>query len=67
MDLEYFIIRLDIGIPMRNPALPQGAQWIFQSRELYEAEGLAVFGPDYKSKMPNPFVPAFHFGIGYPF
>ncbi len=67
MDLEYFIIRLDVGIPMRNPALPKGAQWIFQSRALYEAEGLAVFGPDYKTKMPNPFVPAFHFGIGYPF
>tara|TARA_B110000285_G_C15140597_1_gene630522 strand:+ start:51 stop:2660 length:2610 start_codon:yes stop_codon:yes gene_type:complete len=67
MDLEYFIIRLDIGVPMRNPALPEGAQWIFQSRALYEAEGLATFGPDYKTKMPNPFVPAFHFGIGYPF
>ena len=26
MDLEYFIIRLDVGIPMRNPALPKGAQ-----------------------------------------
>ena len=35
-DLGFFVIRVDLGIPLRNPALPEGAQWIFQSRAAYE-------------------------------
>jgi outer membrane protein assembly factor BamA len=67
MDLDFFILRLDFGIPLTNPALPQGARWIFQSRDPYYAEGLEKFGISYKSFMPKPFTPNVHFGIGYPF
>ena len=67
MDLDFFILRLDFGLPLTNPALPQGAKWIFQSRDPYYAEGLAKFGASYKSFMPKPFTPNVHFGIGYPF
>ena len=67
MDLDFFIVRVDIGIPLRNPALPQGAQWVFQSRQPYYDEGLAFFGTNFEQILPNPFIPAFHFGIGYPF
>jgi hypothetical protein len=67
MDLDFFILRLDFGIPLTNPALPQGARWIFQSRDPYYAEGLEKFGASYKSFMPKPFTPNVHFGIGYPF
>ncbi|MCH2230161.1 MAG: outer membrane protein assembly factor [Crocinitomicaceae bacterium] len=68
MDLEYFIVRIDMGFPIMNPALPEGAKWIFQSRHKYYAEGIAEFGVDkYESYMPLPFIPTFHFGIGYPF
>lgn len=67
LDLQYFIIRLDLGVPIYNPALPKSARWIFNSREAYYAEGLAVFGPDYKEYLPSPFLPKVHFGIGYPF
>lgn len=67
MDLEYFIIRVDLGIPIRNPALPSGAQWIWQSRQPYVDEGKQVFGADYAEILPLPFIPALHFGIGYPF
>ena len=66
-DFDFFIIRADLGIPLRNPALPNGAQWIFQSREPYYAEGEAVFGTEYEKYLPLPFVPQLHFGIGYPF
>ena len=67
MDLDYFIVRVDIGMPMKNPALPKGAQWFFQPRQPYYDEGIAVFGSDYGAYLPLPFIPAFHFGIGYPF
>jgi len=67
LDLDYLIIRLDMGIPLRNPALPDHAKWIFQSRQAYYDEGLAKFGAGYESILPLPFIPALHFGIGYPF
>lgn len=67
MDFDFFVVRVDLGFPIRNPALPQGAQWIFQSREPYYAEGLETFGPNYASRLPLPFAPQLHFGIGYPF
>lgn len=68
LDLDFFIVRVDLGIPIMNPALPQGAKWIWQSRQPYYDEGIAEFGdPAYKALMPRPFVPQLHFGIGYPF
>lgn len=67
LDFSFFVLRLDFGLPINNPALPKNAQWIFQSRQPYYDEGQAVFGNDYKAKMPRPFLPAVNFGIGYPF
>ncbi len=68
VDLSFFVIRVDIGFPITNPALPQGAKWIFQSRQAYYEEGIAVFGiENYKKEMPKPFLPTLSFGIGFPF
>lgn len=67
LDFGFFVIRLDLGVPLNNPALPAGAQWIFQSRQAYYDEGLAKFGYNYKTLMPRPFTPSLNFGIGYPF
>lgn len=67
LDFSFFVVRVDVGVPFTNPALPRGSRWIFQSRQPYYDEGIAVFGEQYKSKMPRPFVPSLQFGIGYPF
>lgn len=68
VDLDFLVLRLDVGLPFRNPALPESSRWIFQSREAYEQEGIEVFGEDkYKELMPNPFSPQIHIAIGYPF
>ena len=67
LDFGFFVLRLDLGVPLNNPALPTGAQWIFQSRQPYYDEGLAKFGYNYKKMMPKPFTPSLNFGIGYPF
>lgn len=66
VDLDFFIIRLDLGIPLSNPALPQGSRWIFQSREAFKQELANTPGIDL-STVPKPFTPVLSFGIGYPF
>ena len=80
VDLDYFIVRVDLGFPVYNPAYSQGARWTFQdigSRETYIQEGIDRFilpGDTPESAreraiyyLPKPFWPTLHFGIGYPF
>ena len=67
MDLEYFIIRVDLGIPIRNPALPSGENWIFQKKDLFRTEAEAVYGSDWQIETPTLYLPNIHLGIGYPF
>lgn len=67
LDFGFFVIRLDVGVPINNPSLPKGAQWIFQSRQAYYDEGAVKFGSNYKKLIPRPFSPSLNFGIGYPF
>ena len=58
MDLDFFVIRLDVGIPIRNPAIQMNDSdndfkpWIFQS---------------YKGNEKRFFDYQFNLGIGYPF
>jgi outer membrane protein assembly factor BamA len=77
MDLDFFIVRLDFGFPIYNPAFAQGAKWVFQDmlsktdfRKTYYQEGMDHFGmtlDQVKKIMPKPFLPTINFGIGYPF
>lgn len=74
MDLEFFILRLDIGFPIFDPAFADGARWVFQdfkTRETYYQEGMQHFNmslDQVKAIMPRPFLPNYlNFGIGYPF
>lgn len=77
LDFTFLIVRLDFGIPLRNPTLPKSAQWIFQDDAPYIQEAIDKWGIDpstgdyyYKSErinFPNPFQPQFHIAIGYPF
>jgi len=58
MDLDFFVIRLDVGIPIRNPAIQMNdadnefKPWIFDS---------------YKGNEKQFFDYQFNLGIGYPF
>ena len=68
IDLDFLILRFDLGIPLRNPALPDGAKWILQSRDPYIQEGIDTFGEeDYERLLPKPFRPILQIGIGLPF
>jgi outer membrane protein insertion porin family len=74
MDLDYFILRLDVGFPIFDPAFADGARWVFQdfkTRQTYYNEGMQHFNMNLdqvKAIMPRPFLPNYlNFGIGYPF
>ncbi len=74
MDLDFFILRLDVGFPIFDPAFADGARWVFQdfkTRETYYQEGMQHFNmtlDQVKEIMPRPFLPNYlNFGIGYPF
>ncbi len=74
LDLDFFVIRLDVGCPIYNPAYTDGARWVFQdmkTRATYYSEGETFFGKtneEVRKIMPKPFPINFlNFGIGYPF
>lgn len=76
IDFNFLILRLDLGIPLRKPALPDNARWIFQDKTPYFEEAIDEWGTNpstgeyiYEERdlLPNPFQPQFHIGIGYPF
>lgn len=62
-DFDYFIVRVDLGFPIHNPALPLGERWIFQKHSKFNDDLIKY---NITSK-PTPFKPFLSFGIGYPF
>ena len=52
VDLNFFIIRLDMGVPLRKPNLPELERWFFQQKN---------------GTIKNFINPVFNIGIGYPF
>lgn len=53
-DLDFVLIRADVGVKLRDPSLPEGSKWIRNWSDYYDrTEGGRIF--------------AFVVGIGYPF
>ena len=74
LDLDFFIIRFDLGFKLNNHTLPKGSRWFYQSQDAYEQELIDTFGSAdiverlrSENKIPSAFSPKLHFGIGYPF
>ena len=73
-DFDYFVIRIDLGFPIHNPALPEGERWLFQKHTAFNNE-VTQFLKDHTDMTldalnkidTTPFKPRFSFGIGYPF
>lgn len=66
-DLDFFIFRLDFAYPIRQPNLPDGEKWFFQTKPItnqwlydYAERTGGVYRP-FKSKL------IVNIGIGYPF
>lgn len=56
-DFTFVLIRLDLGFQIRDPALPEGERWVFQSKDTYNQTA----SQDYSLRQ------TLNFGIGYPF
>jgi len=66
LDFDFFIVRMDLAVPLHNPYMYEGERWIWQSRTLYDAE-VADLPVWYTSSLSTPFRPRVNIGIGYPF
>lgn len=68
LDLSFFIIRVDLGIPLYNPSFPKGEQWIWDNdRPQWHQELESTYGDNWGATIGSQFVPRFNIGIGYPF
>ncbi len=71
LDFDFFIIRFDLGFPLRDPALPRGEKWFYQDKEEYNAlvarfnQRNELTGANAVSRYRE--TPNFNIGIGYPF
>ena len=70
-DLDFVVIRLDVGLKLRNPALQEGHRWFFQPKD-EEVYNIIKDNPDNYSSPFAPrslaeFVNTVRLGIGYPF
>jgi hypothetical protein len=60
LDLDFFILRLDMGIRLHDPMLPIGERWIWEPKKVYEEQWWAG-QRTYKHNVN------FNFAIQYPF
>lgn len=66
LDFDFFLVRIDLAIPVHNPYMYAGERWIWEGRDQYESE-LLDLPTTYTSSLVKPFSPKINFGIGYPF
>lgn len=64
LDLDYFLIRLDIAYPLKNPSLIEGERWFFQPKDEYNTYINTISNKD---QLPGLYTPQINIGIGYPF
>jgi outer membrane protein assembly factor BamA len=65
LDFDYFLVRLDVGVQLKDPAKVQGERWLWQPKDEY-LEYLASTGNAVdRVKLRNNTV--FNLGIGFPF
>jgi outer membrane protein insertion porin family len=68
-DFDYIILRVDMGLKLRNPAMSEGYRWFFNPKDPAVEEVLSL------GKFTSPFLPrnwndlfnTLRIGIGYPF
>lgn len=63
LDFDFFLIRFDLGLQMKDPSLPKGERWLFQPKDQYIQN---VFDLTGVVTTYNPQL-NFNLGIGYPF
>lgn len=65
MDFDYFLVRFDLGVQLKDPKKIEGEQWAWDKQPEYD-EYLDQYFPDYNTSFFR--VPLnLNLGIGYPF
>lgn len=75
LDFDFFILRVDVGVPIYHPGMPEGSKWVFEKRSAYFDAASAYYGEaEYKDALKKigkfalaPYRPHFQIGIGLPF
>lgn len=68
LDFDFFVFRLDVGVPLHNPTVPKGGRWIFtRGNDAYDQYKSIQSQFSDKVRLRNPFRPTFNIAIGYPF
>ena len=62
-DFNFFIIRFDVGLKVRDPKLDENKRWVIQN--LLDAEWKRVYRAEHSNRKYDFFT--FNLGIGYPF
>ncbi len=62
-NFDFFLIRFDLGLQTKDPALPRGERWLFEPKTRYQDEWFEQYGTviQYRPQVN------FNLGIGYPF
>lgn len=63
-DFDFFLIRLDMGIQLKDPAKVPGERWIWEPKDEYNQYLYDLNPTDPKRYVPRT---VFNLGIGYPF
>ncbi len=68
-DFDFFIIRLDLGLQVRDPSLDRGERWFFQPKSKYNAYIRELNEDRPAHDHLDPYRPRWNLslGIGYPF
>jgi hypothetical protein len=63
LDFDFFIVRMDVGIPLRDPLKIDGEKWLWQGKDEYTAFLSNV------NNAPSTFKlqPVLNLGLGFPF
>ncbi len=64
INLDILIVRLDVGLPIHNPALAEGERWIFEPKMNTNYRRQEKYGVSYERYRSKPVL---SIGIGYPF
>jgi outer membrane protein assembly factor BamA len=65
IDFDYFLVRLDVGVQLKDPAKVPGERWLWQPKDEYLAYLASTGNPVDRLKLRNNAV--FNLGIGFPF
>ncbi len=65
LDFDFFLVRLDLGLQLKDPAKIQGERWLWQPKDEYKEYLASTNNP--VDRIPFASNLVFNLGIGFPF